>query len=85
MNIVGNNNYKNNTFVVDIVKELNVSKLNDCPKIRKNIDMKILVNATPKANTDPEKISHSFFGVSTNFYIRSLLSTRFKPIFSAAE
>ncbi len=85
INITGNNNSKNNNFVADIVNAPKVSKLKEFPKIRKNIDPKILKKATQNASTDPEKMNQSFLDVVRILSINSLLSTRLKPILSAAE
>ncbi len=85
MNIVGNNRCKKSTFVTEMVKAPIVSKLSKSPKMRKNMDMKIVMNATVKASMDAEKISQSFLDVVLIFSINNLLSILLEPILIAAE
>ena len=72
-------------WVIFNVKELNPHSFKDYPRIRKHIEIKILISATKNPINDPIKISLSLIVIFCNFCISNLLSIFFLPIFRAAE
>lgn len=68
-----------------MVKVPKLSNLSESPKITKNTEMKIVINAIKEANIEAENKSQSFFVVLRILSNSNLLSILFDPILNAAE